>query len=189
MELDTTTGLMRGVRFLPSPNADERPAGSEPEVLILHAISLPPGEFGGPGIEQLFCNQLDPAGHPYYGEIAHTKVSAHFLVRRDGEVVQFVPTTRRAWHAGRSCCEGRERVNDFSIGIELEGGPEQRFEAIQYERLVALTRALMAAFPAVSARRVYGHQDVAPERKADPGPGFDWARYLSRLPPAGRVPA
>jgi AmpD protein len=152
-----------------------------PEVLILHAISLPPGEFGGCGIEDLFCNRLDPAAHPYYGEISHLEVSAHFLIRRNGEVIQFVPAHKRAWHAGRSSIEGRERVNDFSIGIELEGCDDLPFEAVQYAALAELTRALMAAFPAITPQRIYGHSDVAPGRKTDPGPRFDWARYRDDL--------
>ncbi len=181
MELDPSTGLLRGARLVPSPHADARPPGCRPEVLIIHAISLPPGEFGGAGIEQLFCGCLPQDAHPYYREIAGLRVSAHFLIRRDGELLQFVPTTQRAWHAGRSWCEGRERVNDFSIGVELEGTDDAPFAPVQYERLAALTAALMAAYPAMSAARIYGHQDIAPGRKSDPGSGFDWAHYLSLL--------
>jgi AmpD protein len=181
MRLDPVTGLLEGVCYIPSPNCDERPAGMSPEVLIIHAISLPPGEFGGCGIEQLFCNRLDPSEHPYYGEIAHLEVSAHFLIRRNGEVIQFVPVHRRAWHAGRSCVEGRERVNDFSVGVELEGCDDHPFEDAQYAALAGLTRALMAVFPAITSQRIYGHSDISPGRKTDPGPHFDWARYRAEL--------
>jgi len=177
MRIDPVSGLVQGVRFVPSPNCDDRPAGAQPEVLVIHAISLPPGQFGGTGIERLFCNTLDPAEHPYYEEIRDLRVSAHLLIRRDGEVVQFVPLHRRAWHAGQSSCEGRTRVNDFSIGIELEGTDDQPFEAVQYRVLAELTRALHEAYPAITPARTYGHADIAPGRKTDPGPHFDWARY------------
>lgn len=181
MTLDSISGLLAGARYVPSPNCDDRPAGAVPEVLIIHAISLPPGKFGGAGIEQLFTNRLDAAEHPYYEGIAHLEVSAHFLIRRDGELIQFVPVHRRAWHAGKSCIEGRERVNDFSIGIELEGAEDVPFEDIQYQILAALTRSLMAAFPAIAPGRVYGHCDIAPDRKTDPGPQFSWTRYRDSL--------
>jgi AmpD protein len=181
MRLNPASGLMDGVRYVPSPNCDDRPAGMVPEVLVIHAISLPPGEFGGPGIERLFCNGLDPAEHPYYRDIAHLEVSSHFLIRRSGEVIQYVPVHRRAWHAGKSHIEGRERVNDFSIGIELEGTDDQPFEDAQYEALAKLTCALMEAFPAITAERIYGHCDIAPGRKTDPGTRFDWARYRDGL--------
>ena len=168
-------GLAHGaVRFVPSPNCDERPAGSVIDLLIVHAISLPPGEFGGSEIEALFTNTLDPAGHPYFAGIAGLKVSAHFLVRRDGEIVQFVPCGRRAWHAGASSWRGRERCNDFSIGVELEGTDEVAFEDAQYRSLAALTDALAGKYPLA---HVAGHSDVAPGRKTDPGPCFDWSRY------------
>ncbi len=177
MTIDPVHGLVQGVRFVPSPNCDDRPEDAHPEVLVIHAISLPPGQFGGSGIEQLFCNTLDPAEHPYYAEIKHLRVSAHLLIRRDGEIIQFVPLHRRAWHAGQSSCEGRTRVNDFSIGIELEGADDRPFEAEQYRVLAALTRALREAYPAITPARVYGHADIAPGRKTDPGPHFDWAHY------------
>jgi AmpD protein len=181
MTLDPLSGRVDGVRYVPSPNFDDRPPGMIPEVMVIHAISLPPGEFGGPGIEQLFCNCLDPAGHPYYAEISGLEVSAHFLVCRSGEIVQFVPVHKRAWHAGKSWIEGRERVNDFSIGIELEGADDQPFEAVQYRSLEALSRLLMQAFPAITPDRIYGHSDIAPGRKTDPGPYFEWARYRTAL--------
>lgn len=148
------------------------------DLLVIHAISLPPGRFGGPGIEQLFTNRLDPAAHPYYREIAGLRVSSHFLIRRDGSLVQFVACGRRAWHAGVSVWQGRERCNDFSIGVELEGTDEQPFEAAQYTRLVALTQALRGRYPLTD---LAGHADIAPGRKTDPGPHFDWARYRAAL--------
>ena len=181
----TGAGLMKGARFLASPNCDERPAGCAVDLLVIHHISLPPGEFGGPGIVDLFTNRLDPAAHPYYGAIAATKVSAHFLIRRDGELIQFVSCAKRAWHAGESSWKGRSRCNDFSIGVELEGTGEVPFTAAQYRRLAALTRALRARYP---IRDLVGHSDIAPGRKTDPGPLFDWARYrrLSRRAAAPR---
>lgn len=177
MRIDTATGLVAQARYIPSPNFDDRPPGNEIEVLILHAISLPPGQFGGNGIEQLFCNRLDPAEHPYYQEICQLQVSAHLLVRRDGSLYQFVPLHRRAWHAGLSCCEGRQRVNDFSIGIELEGSDDQPFDDAQYATLAVLVPSLMQAYPAITPARIYGHSDISPGRKTDPGPCFDWARF------------
>jgi AmpD protein len=178
--LDPATGLLHGARYVPSPNRDERPMGAAPEVIVVHAISLPPEQFGGAAIEQFFCNVLDHSAHPYYGRIRGLEVSAHFLIRRDGDLVQFVPVHLRAWHAGQSSCEGRSGVNDFSIGIELEGSDNTPFDDAQYVVLAALVRALMAAYPAITPQRIYGHADIAPGRKTDPGPFFDWAR-LRRL--------
>lgn len=181
LDIDATSGLLRGVRLVPSPNCDARPPGTTVEALIIHAISLPPGTFGGPAIEQLFCNALDPNAHPSYAEICDLKVSAHALIRRDGEIIQFVPFHLRAWHAGESCCEGRTRVNDFSLGVELEGVDHMPFEAVQYDVLIELTRRIMDAYPGITRERIYGHSDVAPGRKTDPGPHFDWKRYRSAL--------
>jgi N-acetyl-anhydromuramoyl-L-alanine amidase len=181
LKIDINTGLIEGVRFICSPNCDDRPPGSTVEVLVIHAISLPPGQFGGPEIEQLFCNTLDCDSHPYFREIEGLRVSAHVLIRRDGEIVQFVPLQARAWHAGESCCEGRTRVNDFSIGIELEGCDDQPFEAAQYQALCAVTGAIMRAYPAITPARIFGHSDIAPGRRTDPGPCFDWKRYRSAL--------
>ncbi len=175
--VDPASGLVSGIRYVPSPNCDARPAGMAVEVLVIHAISLPPGEFGGPAIEQLFCNRLDAAAHPSFRGIADLRVSAHFLIRRDGEAIQFVPVSRRAWHAGQSSCLGRARVNDFSVGIELEGTDEIPFAPAQYTVLAELTRRLVELFPAINRERVFGHADIAPGRKTDPGPHFDWARY------------
>jgi AmpD protein len=170
-----------GTRVVPSPNCDARPDGMFPEIVVIHAISLPPGVYGGPGIERFFTNALDPQDHPFYREIRDLRVSAHFLVRRDGEIVQFVPVPQRAWHAGRSWCEGRSRVNDFSVGIELEGSETEPFAAPQYEALARLTRQLMQQYPAIRRDRIYAHSDIAPGRKSDPGPFFDWKRYLAQL--------
>ena len=171
-------GVIEGVRKVPSPNCDERPAGGAIDLVVIHTISLPPGEFGGPGIIEHFTNRLDPSAHPFYASIAGAKVSAHFLVRRDGELIQFVPCVKRAWHAGESSWKGKTRCNDFSIGIEMEGTGEAPFTAAQYRRLAALTRVLRARYP---IRDIAGHSDVAPGRKTDPGPHFDWARYRALL--------
>ena len=169
----TEDGLVEGAEFIASPNCDERPAGAAIELIVIHAISLPPGEFGGSGIVELFTNRLDPERHPYYASIAGLRVSAHFLIRRDGALLQFVPCRLRAWHAGASSWHGRERCNDFSLGVELEGDDATSFEDAQYERLVALTGALQNAYP---VRDLVGHCDIAPGRKTDPGPCFDWKR-------------
>ena len=174
-------GLLRPARQCPSPNQDERPDGVEPDLLVLHGISLPPGEFGGPYIEQLFTNCLDPEVHPYFAEIHELRVSAHLLVRRDGSVIQFVPFARRAWHAGLSAFRGRDACNDYSIGIELEGEDETPYSDAQYEELPAILTALMQAYPRLDARRVAGHCDIAPGRKVDPGPAFDWMRLYDAL--------
>jgi N-acetyl-anhydromuramoyl-L-alanine amidase len=171
-------GLAAGVPFIASPNCDERPEGAAIELTVVHAISLPPGEFGGSGIEELFLNRLDASAHPYYSGIADLRVSAHFLVRRDGAPVQFVPCLKRAWHAGVSSWQGRTRCNDYSIGIELEGCDDMPFERAQYRTLAKLTQALHRAYP---IRAVAAHSDIAPGRKTDPGPHFDWALYASLL--------
>lgn len=170
-------GWLSGVRIVRSPNQDERPPAEPIRLLVIHAISLPPGEFGGDGVERLFTNSLDPAGHPYYQGIHALKVSAHFFIRRDGRVIQFVSTARRAWHAGISNWRGRERCNDFSLGIELEGCDDLPFARIQYIRLARLIRVLRRNF---ALEDIVGHADIAPERKTDPGPCFDWPR-LRRL--------
>ncbi|WP_456379268.1 1,6-anhydro-N-acetylmuramyl-L-alanine amidase AmpD [Thiolapillus sp.] len=165
----------------PSPNCDERPGGSPIDLLVIHNISLPPKQFGGSWIEDFFLNRLDPSRHPYFQEIHHLRVSAHFLIRRDGEILQFVPMHQRAWHAGASCFEGRSCCNDFSIGIELEGADDIPYADAQYQSLAQLSRTIMEAFPAIGKERITGHEDIAPDRKTDPGPAFDWARYLSLL--------
>lgn len=166
-------GWLAGARHVVSPNCDARPVGEAIRLVVIHNISLPPGEFGGPGVEQLFTNQLDPGEHPYYSAIKDLRVSAHFFIRRDGELVQFVPCGLRAWHAGVSCWQGRERCNDFSIGIELEGTDEMPFTDRQYEVLNALLAVLRSAYAIAG---VTGHSDIAPGRKTDPGAYFDWGR-------------
>ena len=166
------------MRIVESPNFDDRPPGTEITLVVLHSISLPPGEYGGQAIEQLFTNCLDPAAHPYFREICALKVSSHYLVRRDGEVVQFVPPDKRAWHAGVSSWRGRERCNDFSIGIELEGTDEDAFTSAQYQSLVLVIQKLRQQFP---IRDIAAHSEIAPGRKTDPGPRFDWTRLLSSL--------
>mgnify|MGYP000355574656 CR=1 FL=1 len=175
------TGLIDPARQCLSPNRDARPDGAEPELLVIHGISLPPGEYGGSQIEDLFLNRLDWDAHPYFGEIRGLEVSAHLLIRRDGELVQFVPFTERAWHAGDSCFRGRYRCNDFSIGIELEGEDDTPYADAQYTALTAATSALLEAYPALSARQIAGHSDLAPGRKTDPGPAFDWLRLYDGL--------
>jgi N-acetyl-anhydromuramoyl-L-alanine amidase len=169
-------------RVLPSPNQDARPPGMQVSLLVVHAISLPPDQFGGPGVMQLFTNSLDPDEHPYYATIHHLRVSAHYFIRRDGETVCFVDPERRAWHAGVSCWKGRERCNDFSIGIELEGCDSAPFEPVQYLRLARLVNDLRARYP---IEDVVGHSDIAPGRKTDPGPFFDWACLQQQLAALG----
>jgi AmpD protein len=179
--VDADTGLARGVRYVPSPNSDERPVGTLPDLIVVHGISLPPGEFGGDAIEALFTNRLDPAEHPAFADVAALKVSAHFLIRRDGTLVQYVPVTRRAWHAGVSRYCARERCNDFSVGIELEGTDEVPYEPAQYAQLAALVQALRVGWPSLALAPVVGHSDVAPGRKTDPGRAFDWGLFAARL--------
>jgi AmpD protein len=166
-------GWLFDARRLPSPNCDERPADEPVRLVVIHAISLPPNEFGGPEIIQLFTNHLDPEAHPYFKEIAGLRVSAHFLVRRDGELIQFVPCSLRAWHAGASNWMGRENCNNFSIGVELEGCDQRPFEDAQYLTLNQLLAELGQCY---AIEGVVGHSDIAPGRKTDPGPCFDWHR-------------
>jgi AmpD protein len=179
--VDARTGLLRGARFVPSPNHDERPAGAALELLVVHGISLPPGQYGGPWIDRLFTNALPRNEHPYFEQIAELRVSSHLLIRRDGEIVQYVPFHLRAWHAGKSCYDGRERCNDFSIGIELEGADDRAYEAVQYRRLADVAVALCRAYPSLSLDRIAGHSDIAPGRKTDPGVAFDWPRLRALI--------
>lgn len=169
-------GLIRPAVQCPSPNQDDRPSGTEPELIIVHGISLPPGKYGGSEIEQLFTNCLDWQAHPYFGEIEGLKVSSHLLLRRDGELFQFVPFGRRAWHAGESSYRGRTQCNDFAIGIELEGTDDEPYTDAQYTHLAAVIAAICEAFPRIDPREIAGHCDVSPGRKTDPGPAFDWLR-------------
>lgn len=166
-------------RQVPSPNCSERPADAAVELLVIHNISLPPGRYGQGHIEALFRNQLDSAADPYFKEIAQLQVSAHLLINRQGEVTQFVPFGKKAWHAGQSLFKGRNNCNDFSIGIELEGTDTEAFTPAQYERLIQVTGELMARYPLITLDSIVGHSDIAPGRKTDPGPYFDWARFRS----------
>ena len=179
--VNPASGLISPARQCLSPNRDPRPADSCLDMIVLHGISLPPGEFGGKEIESLFLNQLDWNAHPYFGEIRGMEVSAHLLIRRDGELIQFVPFTERAWHAGESHFRGRSRCNDFSIGIELEGEDDTPYDERQYRVLPAVLQAVLQAYPGLSARELAGHCDIAPGRKSDPGPAFDWLRLYDAL--------
>jgi AmpD protein len=181
VNIDPVTGLLDVARQVPSPHCDDRPAGNVIDLAVVHGISLPPGEFGGPWIDALFTNTLDPEAHPYFREIHQLKVSAHLLIRRDGELVQYVPFHKRAWHAGVSSFLGRERCNDFSVGIELEGCDDRPYEPVQYARLGEVLAALMRAYPAINPARIAGHCDIAPGRKLDPGPFFEWPRLYALL--------
>ena len=174
-------GWMRAVRRVESPNCGPRPAGAAPELLVIHNISLPPGEFENDCVLQLFTNCLDWSAHPYFEGIRGLEVSSHFLIRRSGELIQFVSCEDRAWHAGKSSYCGRENCNDFSIGIELEGTDELPYTDAQYEQLAELSRALIAAYPGLTQERIAGHSDIAPGRKTDPGPAFDWQRYRNGI--------
>lgn len=180
-DIDPTNGLIRPARQVPSCNCDARPDDALPQLIVLHGISLPPGVFGGPEIEALFTNCLDWDADPYFDEIRGLEVSAHLLLRRDGELVQFVAFHQRAWHAGQSSFRGRECCNDYSIGIELEGDDETAYDDRQYEILPGVLNALLAAYPFVSAREIAAHSDIAPGRKTDPGPAFDWLRLYDGL--------
>ena len=176
MEVNLESGLMRGARQIASPNHDSRPAGVQADLIVVHGISLPPGEYGGPWIDRLFTNTLPADVHPYFAEIGALRVSSHLVVMRDGSVTQYVRFTDRAWHAGKSIFEGRAACNDFSVGVELEGTDTQPYEDVQYERLAEAVAALCAAYPRLSPARLVGHSDIAPGRKTDPGPAFDWPR-------------
>ncbi|PHQ23712.1 1,6-anhydro-N-acetylmuramyl-L-alanine amidase AmpD [Marinobacter guineae] len=175
------TGRVPFARWCPSPNFGPRPEGAAISLLVVHNISLPPGQFGGPEIEDFFCNCLDHSAHPYFEAIAGIQVSAHLLIRRDGNVVQFVSLLDRAWHAGRSCFEGQEECNDFSIGIELEGTDDTPYTPEQYRKLAQVANLAMAAWPDITDRRIAGHCDIAPGRKTDPGPAFDWELFAAVL--------
>jgi AmpD protein len=177
MRIDAN-GLLNTAQFIASPNCDERPEGTSINLLVIHNISLPPNEFGGNGVIELFTNQIDPFAHAYYQSLSGLKVSSHFFIRRDGSVIQFVPCNMRAWHAGVSSWKGKERCNDFSIGIELEGSDITFFTDAQYSKLVLLTKRLYDYYP---IKDIVGHSDIAPGRKTDPGPYFDWKKYANDL--------
>ncbi|MCP4408154.1 MAG: 1,6-anhydro-N-acetylmuramyl-L-alanine amidase AmpD [Gammaproteobacteria bacterium] len=179
--IDKITGRLNVARWRESPNCDERPTGMEPELIVIHNISLPPGEFGSGWIEALFFNRLDPEAHPYFAKIHQLRVSAHLLIHRDGTLTQFVPFHQRAWHAGESCYSGRQRCNDFSIGIELEGTDDQSYEPVQYHKLAGVIEALLLAYPGLCRNAIVGHEHIAPGRKTDPGAAFDWSLLRSVL--------
>lgn len=181
LEVDRCSGLIIQARQVASPNWDERPEGTDIDLIVIHGISLPPGEYGGPWIDALFTNTLDPDAHPYFAGIHQLRVSSHLLIRRNGELVQYVPFHLRAWHAGVSMFEGHERCNDFSIGIELEGSDEDPYESAQYARLAEVILALEQAYPSLSRQRLAGHSEIAPGRKTDPGPAFRWPHLLALL--------
>jgi AmpD protein len=177
MRIDVATGLLVGVKQVLSPHFDARPSGVAPDLVILHGISLPPGEFGGPWISRLFTGAaMPPSHHSFFATLVGLRASAHLLVRRDGKLVQYVSFNERAWHAGKSSWQGREACNDYSIGIECEGADEVPYEAAQYAALRELLPVLLGAYPAITSERIVGHSDVAPGRKTDPGPSFDWSK-------------
>lgn len=180
MDIDLSGELLSMARYLPSPHCDERPDNMPIDMLVIHGISLPPGQFGSGCVEKFFQGELDFNAHPYFATIATLRVSSHLFISRSGEVIQFVPFTKRAWHAGQSYFQGRERCNDFSIGIELEGTDEVPYEKIQYEKLAQVIKVVTQMYPLITRERIVGHSDIAPGRKTDPGPFFDW-RYLDSL--------
>lgn len=173
MRIDSNTHRLVGARFVASPNCDARPPATYATLIVIHAISLPPHQFGSDHVERLFTNRLNAAASGWEGEAARMRVSAHLFVRRDGEIIQFVAFDRRAWHAGESCYAGRRHCNDYSIGVELEGDDETPFEAAQYRQLSAAVRALIRHYPTLSEERITTHAAIAPGRKTDPGPHFD----------------
>ncbi|MDH5484508.1 MAG: 1,6-anhydro-N-acetylmuramyl-L-alanine amidase AmpD [Gammaproteobacteria bacterium] len=181
MIINKKTGLLEDCQQVMSPNMDDRPENMRPELLVIHNISLPPGEFGGPYIDQLFCNQLAANEHPYFTGICDLRVSSHLLIRRDGEIIQYVPFHKRAWHAGESSYQGRSRCNDFSIGIELEGSDDTPYEDIQYRQLADMIRLLRENYPDIAKQAITGHCDIAPGRKTDPGESFDWDKLQQLL--------
>ncbi|MFP4146721.1 MAG: 1,6-anhydro-N-acetylmuramyl-L-alanine amidase AmpD [Halorhodospira sp.] len=183
--IDPSTGLVHPARQVPSPNQDLRPPGCGIELAIIHAISLPPGVFGSGWIDHLFTNTLAPQAHPYFQQIAHLRVSAHLLIDRHGSITQYVPLDRRAWHAGASSFRQRSECNDYAVGIELEGDEQTAYTDAQYATLTALLRTLRAHYPSVTPERIVGHSDVAPQRKTDPGPAFDWERLYAGLSSPG----
>lgn len=181
MKLDTASWRVEEALYIPSPNYDERPPGEVIGLVVVHGISLPPGEFGGPWITALFTNMLEADQHPAFAEIADLRVSSHLLIRRDGSLVQYVPLDKRAWHAGDSSFQGRAGCNDYSIGIELEGADDVAYESEQYRCLADTVAMLMRNFPQITHDRIAGHSDIAPGRKTDPGPAFDWQRFFQLL--------
>ena len=185
MRIDACKDCLIDARQVPSPNCDERPDGSDISLIVIHGMSLPPGQYGGPEIDHFFTNTLDANGHPYFAQISELRVSSHVLIRRDGEMVQYVPFRKRAWHAGASCYQGRVACNDFSVGIELEGQDDEPYTDVQYQVLAAVVKALIDTFPGLSENSLAGHCDISPQRKTDPGPAFDWQRLQQQLATQG----
>ncbi|HEX9707653.1 MAG TPA: 1,6-anhydro-N-acetylmuramyl-L-alanine amidase AmpD [Steroidobacteraceae bacterium] len=185
--LSIAMGLLSGARCVESPNCDSRPADAEPELVVIHGISLPPGHYGGPWIERLFMNTLPPEADPYFATIHHLRVSSHVLIARDGTLTQYVPFGLRAWHAGPSYWRGRGACNDFSIGIELEGADDEPYDERQYGALAELVAALQRSYASLAEGWIAGHSDIAPGRKTDPGPAFDWRRLERDLLARGGV--
>lgn len=181
LNLDSENNLLMDVPYIRSPHADPRPVNASINMIVIHGISLPPGKFGSDDIERFFCGQLDASAHPYFQEIANLRVSAHLLIKRTGEIIQFVPFKQRAWHAGVSQFGQERACNDFSIGIELEGTDNLAYEPIQYQQLSEVIRALMQAYPGITLDRIVGHAEIAPGRKTDPGEAFDWALLKGKL--------
>ncbi|MGD8642357.1 MAG: 1,6-anhydro-N-acetylmuramyl-L-alanine amidase AmpD [Gammaproteobacteria bacterium] len=181
MKIDKRTGLLDQARHVDSPNCDDRPDETDISLIVVHGISLPPGEFGGPWVDALFTNSLNPEEHEYFREIHQLEVSSHLLIRRDGEIVQYVPFHKRAWHAGQSSYQNRQRCNDFSIGIELEGTDDQSYEQAQYEQLAKVIDVLCNTYASLNTQHIAGHCDIAPGRKTDPGPAFDWNKFRDLL--------
>ena len=181
MHIDRTSGLLDEATYIPSPNFEARPESHHLSLIVVHNISLPPGKFGGEGVTQLFTNQLDPNEHPYYKEIHQLRVSSHLYIRRHGEIIQYVPFHFRAWHAGQSSYAGQHACNDYSVGIELEGTDDIAYEDIQYERLNTVIDALCLTYPGLSRQHIAGHCEIAPGRKTDPGPVFDWNRVRQEV--------
>jgi len=186
LQVDLDSGLMLGARQVASPNYDSRPPGVDADLIVVHGISLPPGDFGGPWIDRLFTNTLPPDAHPYFAAVGTLRVSSHLVISRDGALTQYVKFTERAWHAGRSSYDGREACNDFSVGVELEGTDTLPYESAQYTALAEVVAALCAAYPQLSPERMVGHSDIAPGRKTDPGPAFDWERARRLIDAARR---
>lgn len=179
MKINQQTGLLEPAQYQPSPHHDDRPAASAIDMIVIHGISLPPGQFGGNAVETFFAGKLDITQHPYFATVNHLRVSSHLFIRRTGEIIQFVPFHKRAWHAGESSYQGKSHCNDFSIGIELEGTDEVPYEQAQYQQLCSAIDSLRQTYPAISDDRIVGHSDIAPGRKTDPGPVFDWD-YIKR---------
>ena len=180
VKINYQSSLLEPVKYRPSPYHDDRPLDTVIDMIVIHGISLPPGEFDSQAIESFFCGHLDMSLHPFYETIRDLRVSAHLLIKRSGEMIQFVPSSKRAWHAGESYFQGKTRCNDFSIGIELEGTDDMPYEVIQYEQLASVMKVLMANYPAITKDRIVGHCDIAPGRKSDPGPLFNW-HYLKGI--------